>query len=163
MTPAGKTYAAPSADGAEAGFSLVELLVVVAIVAVVATTATLRIGAGDDSRRLSRATAAVVDVLKRARMTAIETGTSVRVAIDPSSSVLKAGDRPGIALDPNIRIAFDNVRKAPRATAADAAVTFLSDGRSSGGRITDGRGQLADGPRQRRRRHRCEAMTAKRA
>lgn len=107
------------------GFTLIELMLALAVMALIAGLALPRVYPGSGAAN-ARVTAYSVAALLRAdRNAAIRTGTTVTTRIAPDGVSGSAG---GVTIAPDIAL---SLRGAP-----DGSISFLPDGRSSGGAIS---------------------------
>lgn len=124
-------------DEDEAGFTLVELLVVLAIVAVVAAVSAIGIGASQDPRRAASTASKVAASLRQARVQAIQTGEAVSVTVSPRPPGIEVSGRPAFFLGSNIDLAVQTGRDTADADPqGPRQIVFMPDGRSSGAQIT---------------------------
>jgi general secretion pathway protein H len=121
---------------AQAGFTLVELLVVLAIFGAITSLAVLRIGGSRDTQLAEKAAGTVAGTLKLARISAIQQGVPVRVEFDLQHGKIQTAGKPPLTFDPRIRIVAEMARPARAEEENGAAISFLPDGRSSGGIIS---------------------------
>lgn len=120
----------------EAGFTLVELLVVLAIVAAVAAVSAIGIGASQDPRRAASAASKVAASLKQARVQAIQTGEAVSVTLSPRPPGIKIAERPVFLLGSDIGITVRTGRDTGDADPLGPShIVFMPDGHSSGAEI----------------------------
>lgn len=120
-------------SSSSAGFTLIEALVILAVTALVAG---LLFPALQQSQRYwdrRAAMSAVSAGLDRARALAIRTGLSARLVLSDRGDGFSIGGGPFVQLAGDVRL-----------EARPGAVTFYSDGSSSGGRIA-----VIAGPQQR--------------
>ncbi|WAJ27833.1 GspH/FimT family pseudopilin [Antarcticirhabdus aurantiaca] len=122
---------APSEAG-EAGFTLAEMLVVLALVSLAATAGALSMAEGRPGRLVAATTDAVAAELARTRIDAIRTGRLARLVFEPGA-VRREGAAP-VALPEGVTLDLVTAREAA-GMPGGAAVAFLPDGRSTGGRI----------------------------
>ncbi|SIQ86821.1 type II secretion system protein H (GspH) [Rhizobium sp. RU20A] len=129
----------PSAH-CEAGFTLVEVLVVLAIVAVVASVSLLGTGASRDARQAAEAASAVAAGLRQARLSAIQSGTPVSVGFVATPDGVTMTAPRALRLQPGVVISALGARAPLRAGEGGGGgdggtILFLPDGRSSGGQV----------------------------
>ena len=121
-----------------AGFTLVEVIVVLAILGVMAAVTVPAIRDLRSTDALDHATSVTTTLLARARQTAVERGTPVRVVVDPLGRrywvrALQPGAAPDSVLADTLDIASD---VSLDATATRLAVTFAPSGEAVGDVIT---------------------------
>jgi general secretion pathway protein H len=131
-----------AADQKEDGFTLVEMLVVLAIIVGVASIATLRLNVSQTARTAQRTTTQVLNTLKLARLDAIQNGAIRTVILDTTKRQLVTSGHPPVELDPGVSVSFSNLRQQRNAASGPPSITFLPDGRSSGGKVEIASGDL---------------------
>jgi general secretion pathway protein H len=119
----------------EDGFTLVELLVVLAIIVGIASMATLRIGSSRSTRIAETTTTRVLSALRLARLDSIQNGEPRNVVLDVAGRNLIADGHVVITFDEAVSVSFNNIRKQTGAATTEPTITFLPDGRSSGGEV----------------------------
>jgi general secretion pathway protein H len=115
----------------EAGFTLIEMMVVLAIIAVVAAIAAPGIAQRYRSQSLESLSSEIVAQIRVSRMVAIATARPQQVVIDLGGRTIRFGDRPVLGLPGDVKMTVTTGRE----TVADdrqAVLTFLPDGSSSG-------------------------------
>jgi general secretion pathway protein H len=125
----------PNRIGRNAGFTLLELLVVLLLLAVLAGFAGTRIAGSMERSALDAASSALVTDLRRARSLAIVHNVPVAVRVDvgvpsfgiPGSRTFKVSDRLKVTL-------FTAV--SDQTTTNVGEIRFFSDGSSTGGEVT---------------------------
>ena len=123
-----------SKAGPDAGFTLIELVVVMAIMGVMIAMVTLR-GAPTSPATHARASArALSGALRAARSEAIMTNSSVAITIDTNKGLYQWGKRPVESLPPDIRVALMTGRDQQSGDGV-GQFRFDPDGGSSGGRV----------------------------
>lgn len=124
--------------GLEAGFTLLELLVVMTIMATLLAVVP-RVFAGVPSLRFRAAVHALADELRQAQDDAIRTGQDVEFTIDPEHATITRlaprGDLLGIVVDGLAWQPLD-----ARSAAGRTRLRFFADGTASGGTLILSRG-----------------------
>lgn len=119
---------------ANAGFTLLELLVVMVILTVVATVTAVRFSGGIDQARLRAESRQLVALLRAARTEAMVSSTVTGIDSDThDTSYLSYPAQQRIELPEGI--AIDIASQAVSSGAAQNAIRFYPDGSSSGGDI----------------------------
>lgn len=119
---------------ANAGFTLLELLVVMVILTVVATVTAVRFSGGIDQARLRAESRQLVALLRAARTEAMVSSTVTGIDSDThDTSYLSYPALQRIELPEGI--AIDIASQAVSSGAAQNAIRFYPDGSSSGGDI----------------------------
>lgn len=124
----------PTSTTTEAGFTLVELLVVLGLLALAYGLAAPSIGKVLGASDLHVATRELASALKRARSDAVVGAREVRFVIDTGAGVY--GADPSVKPLPRGIAAVAAVPATHRLSARLAAIDFFPDGASTGGRIT---------------------------
>lgn len=123
----------------DAGFSLLEMLVVLAIVALVATSIPfISHGGGTELRGLG---SEVATALRGLRETAIRSQQEAEFTLAPQSGGYRLGDRL-VALPPGVTLGV-SVAEPPLLGDLADHVVFYPDGSSTGGTITLSRGGVS--------------------
>ncbi|MER2268235.1 GspH/FimT family pseudopilin [Methylobacterium oxalidis] len=122
-----------AASEREAGFSLVEMLVVLAVLALAAAIGIPSIGAALPGRRLDGAVDALAGELGLLRAEALRTGRRTRIVFDERSNSFLSSRRgtPSLPM-PSLRVA---VEADPLSRAGPGEIRFLPGGTSTDGRI----------------------------
>ena len=125
----------------EAGFTLIEVMMVVLIMGIVATIGMPVLRSGLDESRLSGAATEIVIALEFAQMTAMTTGAQIRVTIDDAAeSILIERFETGTdLLGIETELDEDDVEggafatmKNPQKRGEDYSITFSDEGRFDG-------------------------------
>jgi len=119
----------------DAGFTLLELLVVLAIVSFLAVTLSGRGSRGVDSVRMETTVRSVVMDLARARGAAMASGRQTLFVVDAETARYQAGADTAKDLPRGTRIALVTASRE-RMDEARGAIRFYPDGGATGGRIT---------------------------
>ena len=125
-------------EGADAGFTLIEVLVVLAILGLVAGLVAVRGPSRSAALDLRAASGEVARAMRLARTQAIAGNAAVPVVLDPATSGYRVGDGPPRRLPAGIGLSVIAVAGAGLPT-----ISFAPDGSSSGGRV-----ELAAGGRR---------------
>lgn len=128
-------------DAPNAGFTLVELLVVLAIVAV-ATAAVPRVVAGLPGVRLRAAADEMAAVLRELHGEAIRRQTATELTLDPAARVYVLSTAAAPRPLPEIVAEAAFVPAAAVPAARPAGIRFYPDGSASGGTVRLVRGNL---------------------
>ncbi|MDX8525891.1 prepilin-type N-terminal cleavage/methylation domain-containing protein [Mesorhizobium sp. MSK_1335] len=115
----------------DAGFTLIEMLVVLAIIAVVAAIAAPGIVQRYRSQSLESLSSEIVARIRMSRTVAIATARPQQIVIDLGARTIRFGDRPILDLPTDVRMTVTTGRETV-ADGRQAALTFLPDGSSSG-------------------------------
>jgi general secretion pathway protein H len=131
-----KIQAAPRFSGREAGFTLVEVLVVLAIVGLAASTVAWALKPMRERTAVMRTIAAFKDLSEAARARAFESGDTVALTIDTRKRTLDVADLGRKeSLPPEVDV--DWVSASVSGHRSDqAGILFLPDGTSTGGRLS---------------------------
>jgi type II secretion system protein H len=135
MTPLGhQRGVVPMTPRARPGFTLVEMMVVIAILAVMAAVSVPAIRDLRASDPLDQATSVAVTLLSRARQTAVERASLVRVVVDPAGRqywvrAMRTGSAPDSVMADTLALPPDVTLDAttPRLT-----ITFTQTGEARG-------------------------------
>lgn len=118
----------------EAGFSLVELLVVLAILAMLALVALPRVASPSDGVRLRTTSADLVGALRLARAAAIARNTEITLVIDVDKRTAETAVAPMYRFGPDV-VAELRIAEPEQTTKSRGAFRFFADGSSTGGDI----------------------------
>lgn len=128
--------------GAEAGFTLIEMLIVVTLIAAISALLMATIGGGMDGLRLRGAAKEIVGELRHARAQAMAKGEPQTFVIDPGKRHWTGTEGRSGELHKNLSVVFVGARELqPRR--GEGAIVFFEDGASSGGRIQLRQGNAA--------------------
>jgi general secretion pathway protein H len=123
--------------GQDAGFTLIEVIVVLAVLGMVAGLVLARGPQRSAALEMRAASSAVAQTLRVARTRAIMSNQRVTVAFDPRAATLRVGTAAARSLPPGIAM---SVITTADLAGAQAGIAFLPDGSSSGGRVQLARG-----------------------
>lgn len=116
------------------GFTLIEILVVVSLVAGLTVILMMSMNGGMDGLRLRSEAKTIASELRRARSTAISTGTVQTFRIVPEDRTWRgAKGRTGEIRKP-LQVSFTGVRQVLERD-GEGVILFFEDGASTGGRI----------------------------
>ena len=139
MTVAARNVAVASC---QAGFTLLEMLVVVAILGFVLGLVVTRGATRSQAIEMQAAVSEVTQAVRLARSRAIATNSPVRFAMDATSRSFRIDDGAATILPQSLSVAMTTTsEEAFRGQVA--AIRFYGDGSASGGRI-----ELTDGQRR---------------
>lgn len=124
----------------QAGFTLIEIMVVLVVLALAAALIVARGPERSPTLTMRAAATQVADHLRLARADAIAANRPVMVVVDTARRQLEIDRRPMLALPPGIAVTA--LTTAGQTLGARAGITFAPDGSSTGGRI-----DLLDGAR----------------
>jgi len=123
----------------DAGFTLIEMIVVLAVLGLVAGLVLARGPQRSAALDMRAATNAVAQVMRVARTRAIVSNRRVVVAFDPRAATLRIGTGAPRGLPAGVGM---SVITTADLAGTQAGIAFLPDGSSSGGRV-----ELANGAR----------------
>jgi general secretion pathway protein H len=129
----------------QAGFTLIEMIVVLAVLGLVAGLVLSRGPPRSAALEMRAAANAVAQTLRVARTRAIMSNQRVMVALDPRTATLRVGVGAPRSLPAGVTmsvITTADLASTGAGTAGPAGIAFLPDGSSSGGRV-----ELATGTR----------------
>ena len=119
---------------ADAGFTLLELLVVMGVLALVAAVAVPSFVRPSDRARLEGASREILSAFLRARAVAIARATDMAVVVDVDKRTVESPVAPTVRVDREIEIQL-TVAEPERTTSFRGAVRFYPDGSSTGGNV----------------------------
>ncbi|HYZ63014.1 MAG TPA: GspH/FimT family pseudopilin [Acetobacteraceae bacterium] len=124
----------------QAGFTLLEMLVVAAVIGLAAGVLVGRFPARSPALVMQSATQTVAGAARLARSRAVATNRPVRLVLDSAAHSLAIDGSPPRPLPPSIAIAVTSVTRET-ASPTLAAIRFEADGSASGGQValSDGR------------------------
>jgi len=114
----------------DAGFTLIEMMVVLAIIAVVAAIAAPGIVQRYRSQSLETLSSEIIARFRMSRTVAIATARPQQIVIDVGGRALRVGDRPVLGLPTDVKLTVTTGRETVAGQLT--ALTFLPDGSSSG-------------------------------
>lgn len=118
----------------QAGFTLVEMLVVLAILGLSAAGAVTALGPMRDRGLLARSNAAMTGLIARAHALSIREGRPVWIHFDlDNHTATVTGTRLRTSWDRVVTLSLTTAREA--GTGTDQGILFLPDGTGSGGRL----------------------------
>lgn len=125
---------APARHRASSGFTLIEILIVVSLIAALTVILMMSMNGGMTGIRLRSEAKAIASELRRARSTAISTGTVQKFRIVPGDRTwVGAKGRKGEISKPLV-VTFTGVRQVLERD-GEGVILFFEDGASTGGRI----------------------------
>ena len=117
-----------------AGFSLLEMILVVALIAVASLLAAMVVTGGLEGMRLRSSSKEIALQLRYTRAQAIATGQPQRFVIDPRGHRWQAPNGKHCKIPSALAVEFTGAREAqPRA--GEGGILFFPDGASTGGRV----------------------------
>lgn len=119
----------------QAGFTLIELIVVLAIIAIAATMVVVRGAPISPASQARLAASEVAGALQSARSEALVTNRSVAFTLDTTTRRYRWGQQPERALPADLQLALLTGQEQLVSKSA-GMVRFDPDGGSSGGRVT---------------------------
>lgn len=122
-------------DAPDAGFTLLEMLIVLVILAMLGVMATPALGPPSDGIRLQAAVSDLLGAFRRARSAAIARNGDTSVVIDVDKHTLEstAGHAFRVSSDISLQL---KVAEPERTTPSRGAFRFFTDGSSTGGNVT---------------------------
>lgn len=117
--------------GAEAGFSLMELLVALTILALAMGVVSLSVTRRSPAFEMRRAAAETVSLVRDARITAQSTGRPAIVVLDAEARLISGPDNLSVSVPEGIETSL-----VSSASAGPSAIIFFPDGSSTGGKLT---------------------------
>ena len=119
---------------AQAGFTLIEMLVTLAILGGLASGAAVALRPVRERSLIARSGATLADMVARAHAAAIREGRPVLLRFDQEQrSVAIDGTGIRTRLDPSVTLTLTTAREAGAGT--EQGIVFLPDGTGSGGRL----------------------------
>lgn len=120
----------------QAGFTLVEMLVVLAILAIVSGASGLAIARGGDARLVASTVDRLLADLQRTRIDAMRSGRPRSLAFDMAARYWRRDAAEPVSIPAGVALDLTTAREADgRGGETSAAIAFLPGGRSTGGRI----------------------------
>ncbi|WP_062232545.1 GspH/FimT family pseudopilin [Aureimonas sp. N4] len=119
----------------EAGFTLVEMLVVLAIMALVAAGSSYALAGSRPARMVAATEDRLVADLQRTRLDAMRSGRMRSLAFDGAARLWRREGAQPFPLPDGITLQLTTAREAGRAGTGEATIVFLPDGRSTGGKV----------------------------
>lgn len=129
-------------NSAEAGFTLLELLVVLALASLMASAAILWVPGMGDRMAVAKTADKIERLLSGAEMAAVRSGSDRQVTLDMQSNryLLVATDKT-LEIDPSVIVRWVSAAEAGSGSLR-GAIAFFGTGGSSGGRIEVRRGSF---------------------
>jgi general secretion pathway protein H len=118
--------------GAEAAFTLIEMLVVLGIIALAVTTAMPLLSRGSDTLRLETASNEITEALRATRAAAIVQNSAMTLRLDVDRRTFGSAVVPQRSFAPNINAKL-TYAVAVRSAASEGGFRFFPDGSSTGG------------------------------
>ena len=119
----------------QAGFSLIELLVVLSILALTAALVSPALDRALQSARLKGATRELASALRQTRGQAIHRGLPARFILDTHQRRYRVGQRNARTLHQELALTMI-IAKVERNSEHEGGIRFYPDGSSTGGRVT---------------------------
>ena len=117
-----------------AGFSLLEMILVVALIAIASLLAAMAVTGGMQGMQLRSSSKEIASQLRYTRAQAVATGQPQRFVIDPRGHRWQAPNDKRGKIPPALDVEFTGAREAqPRA--GEGGILFFPDGASTGGRV----------------------------
>ena len=142
MSPPGRRVQHRRASRTQAGFTLLEVLLVLMLVAVASGLAAAVVTNGFAGMRLRADAKEVAAQLRFTRANAIATGRMQRFLIDPVAHTWVAPDDRAGTIDRKFGITFTGAREV-QPVRGIGAIAFFPDGASTGGRVQLSAGNAA--------------------
>jgi general secretion pathway protein H len=117
-----------------AGFTLLEVLMVLLLIAVASALTAAVITNGFEGMRLRADAKEIAAQLRYTRAQAIATGAPQRFLIDPAAHTWTAPNERGGTIDKKFGVVFTGAREV-QPVRGIGAIVFFSDGASTGGRV----------------------------
>ncbi|MFQ5765781.1 MAG: GspH/FimT family pseudopilin [Rhodospirillales bacterium] len=124
----------------EAGFTVIELIVVLALLALAYALVAPSITAVFDRPRLDNAARNVAGSLREARALAIETFRDTRFVVAPDRRSWQSGERTGVVAE-GIDLSLERPASRDKGAKEAKEIVFFPDGSSTGGRVLLRRGE----------------------
>ncbi len=131
--PEGEGVSIASPGGRDAGFTLIEVIVVLVVLGLVGGLVLSRGPAHSVALDMRLASVSVAQALRLARTRAIASNQGVSVVFDTQAGTLQVGAAPPRSLPPGLEMAV--TATADQSRGPRAAIRFLPDGSSTGGRV----------------------------
>lgn len=116
------------------GFTLIEILVVVSLVAGLTVILMMSMNGGMDGLRLRSEAKTIASELRRARSTAISTGTVQSFRIVPEARTWSGAKGRTGEIPKSLDVSFTGVRQVLERN-GEGVILFFEDGASTGGRV----------------------------
>lgn len=126
-------HAAVLPGGRDAGFTLIEVIVVLVVLGLVGGLVLSRGPAHSAALDMRLASGSVAQALRLARTRAIASNQGVSVVFDTQAGTMQVGAAPPHRLPPGLEMAVTAM--ADQASGPRAVIRFLPDGSSTGGRV----------------------------
>jgi len=132
-SPEGEGVSTVSPDVRDAGFTLIEVIVVLVVLGLVGGLVLSRGPAHSAALDMRLASVSVAQALRLARTRAIASNQGVSVVFDTQAGTIQVGTAPPRSLPPGLAMAV--TATADQSRGPRAAIRFLPDGSSTGGRV----------------------------